>query len=109
MPSFGLLRQVAVLGVSSATNVALLLMNQTYSGDINIIRPAVLWSPTKIPRKLSFEDMKFLIDMGERTTLPQIEMVRAQTKVSKALDRILFEYEDDLTSSHGHMMRKKSA
>ena len=69
------------------------VLNQDYSGDINIIRPVMLWSPAKMLSNLGQEDIANLIDMGERATWPKIEMVRTQTRISQTLERILADYE----------------
>ena len=86
--------------LNSAANMALSVINQDYMGDINIVRPTMFWSPAKILSNLPIEDIEELIDLGERTTWPKIEMVRTQTKISQTLDRILFEYETELAHDH---------
>src|SRR3546814_17459995 len=65
------------------------VINQEYTGDINIIRPPKFWSPTKILSDLGQEDIDELIDTGERTAWPKVEMVRTQTAISRALEAIL--------------------
>eukprot|EP01034_Spumella_vulgaris_P016771 gene16771-21394_t len=60
-----------------------------YTGDINIIRPPKFWSPAKILSELGQEDIDELIDTGERTAWPKVEMVRTQTAISRALEGIL--------------------
>jgi NTE family protein len=95
--------------VNSATNIALSVINQDYTGDINIIRPPIFWSLSKILSNLPEEDIRFLMDMGERTTWPKIEMVRTQTKISKTLDRILLSYEDELAQDHRKALKRKVA
>lgn len=86
--------------LNSLANMTLSVINQDYTGDINIIRPTMFWSPSKILSNLPVEDISELIDLGERTTWPKIEMVRTQTKISQTLDRILFEYETELAHDH---------
>lgn len=81
--------------LNSATNLALSVINQSYSGDINIIRPSVLWAPHKILGDVTRKDMEHLIDLGRRTTWPKIEMIRTQTQISQVLDRIMIAYEDE--------------
>jgi len=95
--------------LNSLTNMSLSLINQDYSGDINIVRPAMFWSPSKMLSNLPIEDIEELIDLGERKTWPKIEMVRTQTKISQALDRILFEFETELTHDHSAAMKRKIA
>ena len=95
--------------LNSMANMTLSVINQDYTGDINIIRPTMFWSPAKILSDLSVEEIGDLIQLGERTTWPKIEMVRTQTKISQTLDRILFEYETELAHDHIIAMKKKIA
>ncbi|MBB5708686.1 DUF3336 domain-containing protein [Sphingopyxis panaciterrulae] len=75
--------------LNSLANMARSVINQEYTGDINIIRPPRYWSPTKILSDLEQEDIDDLIDTGRRTAWPKVEMVRTQTAISRALDAIL--------------------
>ncbi len=75
--------------LNSIANMARSVINQEYTGDINIIRPPKFWSPTKILSDLGQEDIEELIDTGMRTAWPKVEMVRTQTAISRALDAIL--------------------
>lgn len=95
--------------LNSMANMTLSVINQDYTGDINIIRPTMFWSPAKILSDLSVEEIGELIQLGERTTWPKIEMVRTQTKISQTLDRILFEYETELAHDHVVAMKRKIA
>ena len=95
--------------LNSMTSMMLSVMNQTYSGDINIVCPPMLWSPTKMLSELPREDIQHLMDLGERTAWPQIEMVRTQTKVSQTLESILFDYEDELVHEHSYTVKRKIA
>jgi NTE family protein len=92
-------------------SLSMSVINQDYSGDINIVRPTMLWSPSKMLSNLSIEDVTTLIEMGERATWPKIERVRAQTKISLSLDRILAQYEhgDISTESSTKAMKRKIA
>jgi len=95
--------------LNSMANITLSVINQDYTGDINIIRPAMFWSPSKILSNLPLEDISELIDLGERTAWPKIEMIRTQTKISQTLGRILFEYENELAHDHSAAMKRKIA
>lgn len=95
--------------LNSMANMALSVINQDYTGDINIIRPTMFWSPSKLLSNLPVEDITELIQLGERTTWPKIEMVRTQTKISQTLDRILFEYESELAHDHELVVKRKIA
>ena len=77
----------------SLANLTMSVINQDYSGDINIVRPTILWSPDKMLSNLSVDEVRDLIELGERATWPKIEMVRVQTRISQTLERILTVYE----------------
>ena len=94
--------------LQSVLNLSMSLINQEYSGDINIVRPMVLWSPSKLLSNLSLDDVKMLMEMGERATWPKIEMVRTQTKISRTLEGIVREYEYG-TLAQQHSAQRKSA
>jgi TAG lipase/steryl ester hydrolase/phospholipase A2/LPA acyltransferase len=51
--------------LNSLANMARSVINQEYTGDINIIRPPKFWSPTKILSDLAQEDIDELIDTGD--------------------------------------------
>lgn len=88
--------------LNSLANLARSVINQEYTGDINIIRPPKFWSPTKILSDLSREDIDELIDSGMRTAWPKIEMVRTQTAISRALDAILAKIDKAGDDGPGH-------
>ena len=75
------------------------VINQEYLGDINIIRPIMLWSPTKLLSALSLEEMQGLISTGEAMTWPKIEMIRTQTMISRTLTDALRSYDSSVASS----------
>ncbi|MEW4466655.1 DUF3336 domain-containing protein [Parasphingorhabdus sp. JC815] len=95
--------------LNSIANMTLSVINQDYTGDINIIRPTMFWSPAKILSNLSVEEIAELIQLGERTTWPKIEMVRTQSKISQTLERILFDYETELALDHAAVMNRQIA
>tara|TARA_R110001599_G_scaffold42137_4_gene127094 strand:+ start:26341 stop:27813 length:1473 start_codon:yes stop_codon:yes gene_type:complete len=95
--------------LNSMANMALSVINQDYTGDINIIRPTMFWGPSKILSNLPVEDVAELIALGERTAWPKIEMVRTQTKISQTLDRILFRFENELAHDHELVVKRKIA
>lgn len=88
--------------LNSIANMARSLINQEYTGDINIIRPPKFWSPTKVLSDLAQEDIDELIDTGMRTAWPKIEMVRTQTAISRALDAILARIDKGGDDGPGH-------
>lgn len=88
--------------LNSIANMARSVINQDYTGDINIIRPPKFWSPTKILSDLGQEDIDELIDTGERTAWPKVEMVRTQTAISRALEAILAKIDKAGDDGPGH-------
>jgi len=72
------------------------LMDQEYSGDINII-PSFRWyNPTKILSHLTEKELMDLMVAGERSTFPTVEAIRTCTQISRTMEEILhrFEYGD---------------
>jgi len=69
------------------------VIDQDYSGDINIV-PDVRWyNPAKMLSHLSQDDLLELINAGQRSTYPAIEAIRSSTKVSRTLEEILSRFE----------------
>ncbi|WP_439106368.1 DUF3336 domain-containing protein [Congregibacter sp.] len=72
------------------------LMDQEYSGDINIV-PSFRWyNPGKILAHLSEKELMELMEAGERSAFPAVESIRTCTKISRTMEEILhrFEYGD---------------
>lgn len=68
------------------------LVNQEYTGDINITPSFRFFDMRKILSKLSDDELLELMQEGERSTWPHIETIRTTTKISRVLDDILDEY-----------------
>ncbi|MEH6571426.1 MAG: DUF3336 domain-containing protein [Halioglobus sp.] len=65
------------------------LMDQDYSGDINII-PSFRWyNPTKILSHLTEKELMELMQGGEHSCFPNIETIRTCTKISRTMEEIL--------------------
>jgi TAG lipase/steryl ester hydrolase/phospholipase A2/LPA acyltransferase len=65
------------------------LIDQDYSGDINII-PSFRWyNPTKILSHLTEKELMELMQGGEHSCYPNIETIRTCTKISRTMDEIL--------------------
>jgi NTE family protein len=77
------------------TSIALSVINQDYIGDINILPSTRFFSPFKILAYLNEKEIKDLISAGERAAWPKIEMIRIQTRISRTLERILDEYDEE--------------
>jgi NTE family protein len=72
------------------------LMDQEYSGDINIV-PSFRWyNPAKILSHLTEKELMELMEGGENSAFPNIEAIRICTKISRTMEEILqrFEYGD---------------
>ena len=72
------------------------LIDQEYSGDINIV-PSFRWyNPTKILSHLSEKELMDLMHGGERSCYPNLEAIRICTRISRTMEEILhrFEYGD---------------
>ena len=72
------------------------LMDQDYSGDINIV-PSFRWyNPAKILSHLSEKELVDLMRGGEFSTFPHVESIRICTRISRTMEEILhrFEYGD---------------
>ena len=65
------------------------LMDQDYSGDINIV-PSFRWyNPAKILSHLSEQDLIALMEGGEASAFPNVEAIRICTKISRTMEEIL--------------------
>ncbi|EAQ99425.1 DUF3336 domain-containing protein [Congregibacter litoralis] len=72
------------------------LMDQEYSGDINIVPSFRFFNPGKILAHLSEKELMDLMEAGERSAFPAVESIRTCTKISRTMEEILhrFEYGD---------------
>ena len=69
------------------------LMDQEYSGDINIV-PSFRWyNPAKILSHLSEQDLMDLMEGGEHSAFPNVESIRICTKISRTMEEILQRFE----------------
>jgi len=91
------------------TNSLLSLLNQSYVGDITILPLTKLHNPLRVLSWRTPEEINRLIDEGERATWPQIERIRIQTRISRILDRILSEYEEQHVEQFGKPRRPRKA
>lgn len=69
------------------------LIDQDYSGDINIV-PSFRWyNPAKILSHLSERDLMELMEGGEHSTYPSVESIRLCTKISRTMEEVLHRFE----------------
>ncbi|MDF1690937.1 MAG: DUF3336 domain-containing protein [Zhongshania sp.] len=81
--------------VRRMSNIIYSVINQEYTGDINIIPRYRFFDPRKLLTELTPKELQFYILEGERATWPKLEMIRASTKISRKLAKILELYEEE--------------
>lgn len=69
------------------------VVQQDYTGDINIMADFSVIKPRKVLSPMTQEELTELIKKGEKATWPKIEAIRITTKVGRILDKILADYE----------------
>lgn len=69
------------------------LMDQEYSGDINIVPSFNWYNPAKILSHLSEKDLVDLMEGGRRSAYPVVEAIRTCTKISRTMEEILHRFE----------------
>jgi NTE family protein len=86
------------------------LIDQEYSGDINIV-PSFRWyNPAKILSHLSEKDLIALMDGGAHSTYPSIESIRICTMVSRTMEEILRRFEiGDLRPEQNEFHRPRAS
>jgi len=86
------------------------LMDQEYSGDINIV-PSFRWyNPTKLLSHLSEGELMKLMEGGESSAYPNLESIRLCTKISRTMEEILHRFEyGDLRPSDTEFYRPRSS
>jgi len=80
--------------VQQLTSSALSIINQSYVGDITISPLKKLHNPLRALSWRTREEIRDLMEEGERATWPRIERIRVQTRISRTLDPILHNYEE---------------
>ncbi len=76
--------------------MTLSLINQRYSGDINVMPNYRLVDPRKLLSLRSESEVMDMIRAGERAAWEKLEMVRMQTRISRTLDQIIPQIEQAL-------------
>ncbi len=87
-------------GISSFTHMFYSVALQQYTADVNIIPRRRFFDPRKLLSQISPEETLALINDGERSAWPQIELIRNSTRISRCLDRILDRYEHEAEAHH---------
>jgi len=93
------------LKVGPKTGVAMNTMNalidQQYTGDINIFPSYGLERLASLLKMLTLEEMNGLMEEGERATWPKIPAIDVTTRIGRTLDTILH----DVEVERGHWLR----
>lgn len=86
------------------------LMDQEYSGDINIV-PSFRWyNPAKILSHLSEKDLIALMEGGEHSTYPSVESIRICTRISRTMEELLLRFEaGDLRPDESEFHRPRAS
>ncbi len=86
------------------------LMDQEYSGDINIV-PSFRWyNPTKILSHLSEKDLVELMEGGAHSTYPSVESIRICTMISRTMEELLLRFEaGDLRPDESQFHRPRAS
>lgn len=82
--------------VTFAANAWNSVVQQDYTGDINIHANFSLLKTGNLLSYWSPEELSLLIDEGERATWPKMEAIRITTKIGRVLDEILSLYESEV-------------
>jgi predicted acylesterase/phospholipase RssA len=86
------------------------MMDQEYTGDINIVPNFRWYNPAKILSHLSEKDLLELMEGGEHSTYPHIETIRLCTRISRTMEEILQRFESgDLRPDPGTIRRPRSS
>ncbi len=93
-----------------AINTLHALIDQDYSGDINIV-PSFRWyNPMKLLSHISENDLVDLMREGERSTFNKLETIRLCTKISRTMEEILQRFESgDLRPDASEYQRPRSS
>ena len=74
------------------------VVSQTYTGNINILPSSRFLSPAEILASRTPAEVMELVNDGERATWPQIERIRVQTHISRALNRLVNELDESVVN-----------
>jgi len=93
--SFDFMQRRLQLGANAATafTAANAMIEQSYSGDVNIFPGFGILSLGKILKKLSAEETNEIIRAGERATWAKVATIRTTTAIGTTLDEVMKEFE----------------
>ncbi len=84
------------------------LIDQEYTGDINIFPNFRYFNPKKLISAISEEEIQQFIADGERATWPKVESIRINTMIGRTLDTILAKLDNNNTKA-GNKAKKPGA
>jgi TAG lipase/steryl ester hydrolase/phospholipase A2/LPA acyltransferase len=86
------------------------LMDQEYSGDINIVPSFSWYNPAKLISHLSEKDLIELMEGGVHSTYPAVEAIRICTRISRTMEEILHRFEQgDLRPDESEFHRPRAS
>jgi len=86
------------------------LMDQEYSGDINIVPSFSWYNPAKLISHLSQKDLIDLMEGGRHSTYPAVEAIRTCTRISRTMEEILHRFEQgDLRPDESRFHRPRTS
>jgi len=86
------------------------LLDQEYSGDINIVPKFRLTNPLRLISQPSESELRMLVQLGARATYSRVEPIRRCTQISRTLEEILHRFEyGDLRPAPGTYRRPRSS
>ena len=80
-------------------NLYMQVSSQTYTGDINILPSSRFHNPINLIRHRSEDEISEMIRSAERETWKHIERIRIQTRISRALEDIISNFERNIIVS----------
>jgi len=90
------------------TNALITVVNQNYTGDINILPDKNYYNLTKWLGWLNEDDVTELLVAGDKATWPKIEMIRLQSKISRTLDNIMDQHKNGVAQKENQTRVRKS-
>ncbi len=86
------------------------LLDQEYTGDINIVPNFRIANPLRLLSHLDEEELTLLIREGERSAYSRVEAIRRCTMISRTLEEILYRFEyGDLRPDPTKFRRQRSS
>ena len=80
------------------------LATQQYGGDIDIHPPFDPWMYRKLMSNPTHDDLQVFIRDGERAAWPHLAMVRDQTRIYNAFERIVTELREEARQETGEVV-----